>query len=582
MATQTNPTFFNKLGSSLNARFERLGNLEDLNKSISITEHALRFISDGHINKSGVLNNLGSALFYRFERLGDLDNLNRSISIVEDAIHHTPDGDLEKPVMLNNLGNYFRTRFDWLGDLEDLNRSILVSEDAVSLTPTGTPDKPWMMNNLGNSLLSRFERLGDLGDLNRSISIREDALPLTPNDDLARPFILNNLSNSLRIRFEQRKDLDDLKRAISIGEDAVHLTPDGYPGKPFRLNNLAASVLRRFEQFSNVDDINRAVLMVKDAAHLIPFGHPDKPLMLKNLGDCLHTRFELLNDHIALKEATSLYALAALSITGPAHVRFDAASMWAKTAKIERHPSLLEAYNVVLGLLPELTWLGLSISDRHHQLLRAGKIVRDAAAAAISSGQPAKAVQWLEQGRSIIWGQLLNLRSPVDMLKSSYPELANKLLFLSAQLERSGTRANYSRLTASSAEDSLQSVADQAHQNAYDRQQLLKQIRGLKGFSLFLLPKTIRELSEAGKQGPVVLLNVSNDRCDALILMPGLDDEVMHISLTDFTPKDAMKLGQSFGHLVGRGTRLGGRLEGDIEPEAAFEQIILIGGIRIA
>jgi hypothetical protein len=204
--------------------------------------------------------------------------------------------------------------------------------------------------------------------------------------------------------------------------------------------------------------------------------------------------------------------------------------------------------------------------------LRAGKIVRDAAAAAISSGQPAKAVQWLEQGRSIIWGQLLNLRSPVDMLKSSYPELANKLLFLSAQLERSGTRANYSRITASSAEDSLQSVADQAHQNAYDRQQLLKQIRGLKGFSLFLLPKTIRELSEAGKQGPVVLLNVSNDRCDALILMPGLDDEVMHISLTDFTPKDAMKLGQSFGHLVGRGTRLGGRLEGDIEPEAAFKQ----------
>ncbi|KAJ7640241.1 CHAT domain-containing protein [Mycena rosella] len=547
------PVFLGKLGRSLRSRFERLGDLEDLNRSISITENAVSLTPDDHINKPGELNDFGNSLFHRFEWLGNLEDLNRSILIVEDAIRLTPEGYLDRSLRLNNLGNSFRT------------------QDAVHLSPDGTPDKPLMLNNLGNSLLARFERFGDPDDLNRSISIREDAIPLTPNDNLAKPSILNNLGNSLRIRFECLRDLNDSNRSISIGEDAVRMTPDGHPAKPFRVNNLGLAFHARFEWLGNVDDLGKSISMGKNAVHMIPHGHPDKPLMLKNLANSLFTRFERLSDHTALKEAIPLYALAALSATGPAHVRFNSASMWAKTAKIQGHPSLLHAYHVALGILPELAWLGLSISDRHYHLLEAGKVVRDAAAAAIVFGQPEKAVEWLEQGRSIIWGQLLNLRSPVDILRTSHPKLADQLLSLSTQLERSGTRASHPETTASSIQGSLQSIADQAHQNTHKRRELLTQIRGLEGFVRFLLPRTIYELSQAGKQGPIVVLNVGTDRCDALILMPGLDDEVMHISLADFTPKDARSLAQTLSHLVGRGVRLDGQREGDIDPEDAFE-----------
>ncbi|KAJ7906078.1 CHAT domain-containing protein [Mycena leptocephala] len=80
--------------------------------------------------------------------------------------------------------------------------------------------------------------------------------------------------------------------------------------------------------------------------------------------------------------------------------------MWARCAEIDEHSSLLDAYGVVLSILPEFAWLGLSITDRHHRIVKAGSIVRDAAASAIAAGQLKKAVEWLEQGRSIIWETL--------------------------------------------------------------------------------------------------------------------------------------------------------------------------------
>ncbi|KAJ6599558.1 TPR-like protein [Mycena sp. CBHHK59/15] len=566
------PSTLNNLGTSLFRRSEQLGDLDDVNKSISIGEEAVRLTPDGHPYKPSMLNNLGTSLFVLFQQLGHLDDLNKSVSMTEEAVHLTPDGHPDKLPKLINLGNSLLTRFKQLGDLGDLNRSTLTGKEAVRLTPNSHPDRPLWLSNLGTSLFVRFEQLSDLDDLNNSISIIEEAVCLIPDGHPDRPLCLNSLGCSLLARFLRLGDLGDLNNSISIGEEAVRLTPDGHPDRPLWLNNLGNSFFRRFEQLGDLDNLNKSVSLREEAVRLTPDDHPVKPLMLNNLSSCLHTRFEHLDDQAALQRALLLSTLAACSTTGPADIRFNAASKWAKLAQEAEHPSLLHAYQVAVGLLPELAWLGLSISDRHYSLLKAGKVVRDAAAAAIASGQAENAVEWLEQGRSVIWGQLLNLRTPVDMLSNSHPELADRLLSLSVQLEGSGTRASHSVPITSGAQESLQSVADRAHQNAYHREELLKEIRGLEGFSRFLLPRTISELSQAAQKGPVVLLNISYNRCDALILMPGLDGEVMHIPLTEFTPGDAESLANSLGDLVGRGERLHGQREGHLHPEDALEQ----------
>jgi hypothetical protein len=144
-----------------------------------VKKDAVRLTPDGHPDKPLRLNNLGNSLFHRFEHLGDLSDLNMSVSVAEDAVRLTPDDHPDKPSLLDNLGNSLLCRFEHLGDLSDLNTSASVFEDAVRLTPDGHPDKPSLLNNLGSSLFHHFERLGDLSDLNTSVSVKEDAVRLT-------------------------------------------------------------------------------------------------------------------------------------------------------------------------------------------------------------------------------------------------------------------------------------------------------------------------------------------------------------------------------------------------------------------
>jgi hypothetical protein len=181
------------------------------------------------------------------------------------------------------------------------------------------------------------------------------------------------------------------------------------------------------------------------------------------------------------------------------------------------------------------------------------------------------AVEWLDQGHSVIWGQLLSLRTPVDELKKSYSGLANRLVSLSTSLETAGIRGNAIK------PQSLQSIANQSHALALERNEILRQIRELPGFERLLLSKPMSELSLAAKMGPIAILNTSAYGCDALILMPGCGDEVIHVPLSDFTLDEAQALAEFLASIVGttgRSDRLHGSREGDMAPDDVFSHIL--------
>ncbi|KAJ7127980.1 CHAT domain-containing protein, partial [Mycena epipterygia] len=242
---------------------------------------------------------------------------------------------------------------------------------------------------------------------------------------------------------------------------------------------------------------------------------------------------------------------------------------------IHQPSSILRAYATAIELLPELAWLGLSITDRHHHLSQVGQVVRDAASAAIAVDDYQKAVEWLEQGRSVIWGQLLNLRTPVDELRKSHPGLANQLVSLSTSLETVGTWSNI--VAGAIKPQSLQSIAQKAHALVLERNHILQQIRELPGFQRFLLSKPISELLVAANMGPVAILNISEYGCDALLLMPHLEDEVIHVPLSDFTIHEAESLAALLASIVGtsgRSDRLTMSREGDMTPDDTFSRIL--------
>ncbi|KAF7336913.1 hypothetical protein MVEN_02127600 [Mycena venus] len=574
-----NASLLHSLCASLRSRYEELGDLSDLNYCISKEEDAVQLVADNHPKKPMRLHTLSRALLARFDRLSNLSDLNMAISRMEDAVLLTPDGNNQKPNLLDTLGICLLTRFEQVGDLGDLTYCIALQEEAVLQIPDDHIDRPVFMSNLSDSLKARCKRLGDLDDLKKCVSLSEEAIRLTPDSHANKPTILNNLSLTLRFCFEKLGDPDYLNKCIKAQEDALHLTPTNHPVRPDSLCNLGNSLQVRFTQLHNLGDLEQSISKKEEAISLIPNDHPDRPTLLVNLGNSLELYLEQSQDPITVFQRMILcFSSAACSTTGPTDTRFIAALMWAHWGQNGPQPSHLEAYQMVFDLLPDLVSLGLSINDRHYKVMEASPVVRDAAAAAISIGQPEKAVEWLEQGRSIIWGQMLNLRTPVDALKQKYSKLAEELIYLSQELEGTTIRKTSSEVKDPLHRQSLQATAHQAHNNAHKRKELLKVIRKLDGFHQFLLPKTISELSSAAQKGPVVIVNVSRASCDALILMPGISDEIIHVPLPQFTPEVANSLTQALMNILpytGRSNRLKGNHEGETsDSEEEFAHIL--------
>ena len=544
------PDCLHNLGYSFLSRFEHSGNLVDIDGSISNHKRAVHLTPDSHASKPGRLNSLGSSFLRRFERSGNLVDIDMAISNHNQAVHLSHDGNVNKPAYLSNLGSSFLSRFERSGDLVDSDQAISNHERAVHLIPDDHASKPGYLNNLGNSFARRFKLSGDLADIDKAISNHERAVHLTLDGHTSKPGHLSNLGNSFTSRFEHSGNLVDIDKAVSSQERAVHLTPDHHANKPAFLNNLSTSFLHRFEHSGNLIDIDKAISFGEQAVHLIPDGHAGKPGYLENLGTSFWHRFAHSRDLVDCGAAISHFRRAAISSTGSPSKRFRAALKWARLAGANGS-SALQGYTVALDLLPQVAWLGQTIPERHKELSSVGAVANEAAAAAISAEQYDTALEWLEQGRSIVWSQLLHLRTPVDTLHDVEPILANELMRVSRALEHASSRGGGSNnlSTPPDRQFSMEQVAQDHRRLAEEWEILVKRVQDIPGFEDFLRPRKLAQLQSAARMGPVVVITVHEHRCDALVLMAGLD-EVVHIPLDQFSYHKAQQLYRSLNQLL--------------------------------
>ncbi|KAF8436587.1 CHAT domain-containing protein [Boletus edulis BED1] len=539
------------LGVALLLRFRHIGELSDLEGAISTLRDANDLTPHGHPDKPGMLNNLGDSFRARFERLGELSDLEDAISRHKDAVILMPHGHPDKPSHLNNLGLSFIARFARLGELRDLEDAISTLRDAFVLTPHRHPVKLTCLNYLGRSFIARFERIGELSDLEDVISTLRDVVVLTPHGHPDKPSRLNDLGGSFRARFERLGELRDLEDAILTFRDAVVLIPHGHPHKPSGLNNLGLSFRARFERLGELSDLEDAILTLREAVVLMPHGHPHKPSRLNNLGLSFRARFERLGELSDLEDAISLCSHSASVPIGAISDRFGASRNWILCARRMHHPSLLRAYSIAINLFPQFAWIGLSLTHRYAEVKRGAGVVREAAAAALDSGFPELAVEWLEQGHSIVWGELLQLRGSHEQLSSVHPDHARRLRELSAALDDAGATREQSLSTVSeSTDDALQQDADRHRKLAIERDKLLQEIRRLPGFERFLLPKDFPQLRASAHSGPAVMLNAAETRCDVLIVLANVD-HVIHVPLPGFDFQWAARLQNTLRALLG-------------------------------
>ncbi|TEB25848.1 hypothetical protein FA13DRAFT_1896393 [Coprinellus micaceus] len=582
------PAAFNNLGNSYQICFERTGHLPDIENAISALTNAVHLTPEGDANLPSMLNNLGNSFLHRFERLGNLADAAEAISLQIQAVHLTPKGHADLPTWLMNLGGSFQSRFEQMGNLGDVAESISLQTHAVHLTPEGHTALPSRLVNLGNSFLCRFEQTGNLGDIAGSISLQTHAVHLTPEGHAALPSQLMNLANSFVSRFEVTKDASDLSEAIPLQTRAVDLTPAFHANLPSWLNNLGISFLKRFQCLGNMGDIAEAIARQNHAVDLTPKGHADLSILRTNLGNSYIVLFGCTNnpadgkdgisnlvralqltpemhaelpprymnlasawfqyftsshrsDH--LDASISNYKSAATCTSGSPRTRLAGAICWAKllNAFYPRSTSVLTAFGAALDLVTSIAGLEQTVQHRYTMVGEFLNIPMQAAAAAFRHDCPNTALEWLERGRCMVWGQQSQLRAPLDALHAQDPALADRIAFVSGHLENAGSSRQHSGTEKSW--DGKVLLEDEALKQSHLASEwdfLLTRVRDIPGFESFLQPlrcsTILRHLPESG---PVVVwsylfCHLYSTQCDAIVLLAGLYDP-LHVKLPDFS-----------------------------------------------
>ncbi|KAJ1305468.1 hypothetical protein OPQ81_000476 [Rhizoctonia solani] len=562
------------LGVSLKSRFERLGELADLEKAIECASRAVALTPDGHPDFSARLANLGVSLKNRFERLGELADLEKAIECASRAVALTPDGDPHLSTILAYLGGSLKKRFERLGELADLEKAIECCSRAVALTPDGRPDFSALLANLGVSYSRRFEHRGELGDLEKAIECGSRAVALTPDGhpDFSRR--LDNLGGSHTRRFERLGELADLEKAIECDSRAVALTPDGHPDLSGLLANLGVSHSRRFYHLHGPDDLTKAIQGISRALELTPHGHPDSPQRYSPLAQLRLLQYQQTRDPSHLLHSLHYYRMASYSLACSPRNRFWHATEWAKQASHETSLNPIEAYQTAIDILPQFIWLGATTRQRYQDLSYTENLAVDAAFAAILFLDFSLALKWLEHARCVVWNQSLMLRSPLDQLHISHPDLAACLQDVANQLYDAGSQSRESRVLDM---DSLtaERVAQKHRRLAIEYADLIAQAQTLRGFEDFMKPMKVNGLFHAARYGPVVVINSHKERCDALVVIPG-EYNVHHIALPNFSADIAQHARLEVNRSV-RDSRMAERavdLWSDIEQKLGFGDVL--------
>ncbi|CUA77268.1 hypothetical protein RSOLAG22IIIB_06608 [Rhizoctonia solani] len=223
------------------------------------------------------------------------------------------------------------------------------------------------------------------------------------------------------------------------------------------------------------------------------------PLRLKNLGLCYWTQFcRVPGRSESLDNAVNYLREAATSAFGSPQLKLSAALEWGRIAAQHSHASdPIPAYQVALSLITEVAWLGNTVEKRYIGLHKVRELAMEAAAVAIDVDKYALALEWLEQARSVVWNQDLQLRSPVDELTSKHPVLAQEFTSISSELLRVGNGSQESHISKSSV--AAKEEAAQRHRRlAESYAALLSRIRKLDGFENFMRVNIDAALSKSG------------------------------------------------------------------------------------
>ncbi|KAH6876656.1 CHAT domain-containing protein [Coprinopsis sp. MPI-PUGE-AT-0042] len=501
------------------------------------------------------------------------------------------------PMAYHQLGYSLLTRYaitesrcDLVGAIKALSTSIEMSE------ATGDDPKPRLLLDLSLALTLHDKLEPDLKRLAQARKLILRALSYSKeHDDIHQEAMVELIANrsahfASHCRFHCRAERpgEDVKlepRTISPDLSQNLVEAEGLirrvsPLSPHYLRGQACVYLIRMTCAEITDNHQHLEDLIKQAKNL--FHHDQSQLLNVVLGGAYRFSDNPHHRDLAFQE----YRREALDTQNTVLNRFKSAKAWVADCRFDNAEESLDAYDTAIGLLAMAAGLGQRIMDRHHHVAEppaaegynpvcGATLPLEAAARAVQCGRIDKALEWLEQGRCLVWNQLQTLRTPLDGLEEHDSQLAKRILAVSALLEDDGTvRVALGEGLDLDFEAKTTLAEDSANRARLSKEwdELLSQVRKISGFEDFLRPTRCSTiLQNLPGSGAVVILNADESRCDAIVLAHDMG-EPMLVPLPRMTYFKAQRMQQSLeAELVSGGVRMRESLQDEYTEGHAVE-----------
>ena len=541
------------------------GTLDDLDATISLIARSLSVLGGRHPHGGRQLVSLGTVLYVRFERTRDPADLDQVIDIARAALRDVAtETDPVRTGALELLGAALRHRYERQGDGRDLDEAIDALGELVSLLPEGHDARLRPLIHLSIALRLRQSRTRDSADLVAASTAAREAAGILSADDPRAPATLVNLTHVLRDMFTHSGDQRLLSEAVAAAEAAVLRSPEDAPDRAAVVANLAQALGARGQAQGTTADLIRAISLARQAVDILPPDSPSRSSYLDLLEALLQVGVEHEVDHGIRGQAMSLAFERGSSDAGLADTiealrrdllapntlpleRVRAAERLGRLAMQAEEPAVaLESYRMAVELLP------LALFVRRGSPTRRGgtepgdldELVNDAAAAAMFAGSPLLAATLLEQGRVALLAHSPGPDQLLEHIRALAPELAAELREVS------------DRIAGAEGTDTGRRPLSAAWEELVDR------VRQLPGTGSYLSPPTGDDLAVQAADGPLVMVNVSRYRSDAIIVsshgigsvpLPGLHEE-LPAQLRRFRSTLAARYAPMEDHLKAEGT----------------------------
>ncbi|KAK1773057.1 LOW QUALITY PROTEIN: hypothetical protein QBC45DRAFT_455738 [Copromyces sp. CBS 386.78] len=488
-------------------RANRLHSLGVGYRVIADLELAIQYYKEAtpedHPECASRLRSLGIGYRDRYQRTGAVADLELAIQYSKEALKATPEDHPEWANRLHSLSIGYRDRYQRTG------LAIQQFKKALKATPEDHPDRANRLHSLAIGYRDRYWRTG------LAIQHDKEALEAIPEDHPERANRLHSLGVGYRSRYHRIGVIADLELAIQQFQEALEATPEDHPDRANRLHSLGIGYSDRYQRTRVIADLELAIQHYKEVLEATPEDHPERADRLHSLGIGYRDRYQSTGEEENLELAIQSFKEAVVHSSSAILDRLKPTTDLLQLPLKTKHWELAyEVASTAVSLIPLLTPRSLENSDKQYLLTEVSGLASDAAAVTLMVGKtPYKAMQLLELGRGVIIGSLREMRTDISNLQQKHPQLAEQYVKLRDQLNAPTSEVDH--LTMPTV---VPNQVNQRHDAGQKLEELIDDIRRLPGFDRFLMGPTEDELKAAAISGPIVTINVSNYRCDALII----------------------------------------------------------------